>query len=164
MIYDTPEKVSDLYLECKTTYFSDYRLKIPGFFVFNSPYAAGRIWVGKDQPDRRNKKKKVMGEVQIGFSRRFDLTNEQAMNVMAHEIVHYLLAVQGAKDWAEHGETFLTAANQFNEKCGLNIVPIINIDAIEDPTAPPTFGELCKSLWEIVAIFGGVIRFLLTGR
>ena len=127
MIYDTPGKVSELYLKCKTTYFSDYRLKIPSFGVSNSSGFIARV-------SANYKKGKIVGgKPTFFFSDQYDLTDKAAIDIMCHEIIHYLFAKLGYDDWNKHGERFINFANEMNKKYNLNISVIYDVAPIPCP-------------------------------
>ena len=108
MRYDTEEKISELYYTCRHSYFKEYALKTPRFHSGSSLHDIG--WI-----------RKIGDDVCIGMSKMYYLDENIAIDVMSHEIVHYILMKQGEKNWKEHNEKFLTLAGQINEKFGLKI-------------------------------------------
>lgn len=57
----------------------------------------------------------------IKLSTYYDMTEEQAKNVLLHEIIHYSIAYTGVKDTAPHGIVWRGMADSLNRKHGWHI-------------------------------------------
>ena len=109
MRYDNETKIKDLYIHCIHTYFTEYTLSTPAFqptSKFNK-----LAWIDCT----------AASQPVIYMSSIFDLEDKMALNIMAHEIIHYILFSKGDKKWNKHDEAFLKIANQLNQRYGLNV-------------------------------------------
>ena len=57
----------------------------------------------------------------------YDFTQEQFVNIMVHEMIHYYLAYFGKDKRCRHGKEFKEMAERLNIVYGLNITPYLNM-------------------------------------
>ena len=64
----------------------------------------------------------------------FDFPEDIFKNIMAHEMIHFYLLLNGKDNKASHGSDFKAMAQALNQKYGLNITT--TYDASEIPNSP----------------------------
>ena len=109
MRFDNENKIKDLYTDCVKKYFTQYTLKTPKFQATQKFDKLALIECLS------------VDDVTIQMSSLFDLEDKMAVNIMSHEIVHYILFSQGYKKWNKHDDKFMEIAGQLNATYGLNV-------------------------------------------
>lgn len=104
-----------IFRECNKNFFNG-KLPTPKFGLFNKKNTfATFTW-------NWNKKGKCPIKRQtISFSDCYDFNENDFIDIMAHEMIHYYIALNGIKDNKDHGKEFTKIMNELNEKYGLNI-------------------------------------------
>ena len=117
----------EMFWECNRLYF-DHQLPTPRYGILHSFSILGRFewlrgWQGKP-PTRMT----------ILMSDYFDFPEDIFKNIMAHEMIHFYLLLNGKDNKASHGSDFKAMAQALNQKYGLNITT--TYDASEIPNSP----------------------------
>ncbi len=60
-------------------------------------------------------------DFKISLTTYYDMTDQQAKNVLLHEMIHYAIAYTGLKDTSSHGVIFRGMADNLNRKYGWDI-------------------------------------------
>lgn len=113
----------EIYRHCKHAYFNN-DLPTPKFRVIHSFKILARFQSEKtSKKDKASKglRGKLIKNPVISFTDYFDFDKQTFINIMAHEMIHYYIALHGIKDNNTHGREFMRMADELNEKYGLNI-------------------------------------------
>ena len=90
---------------------------------------------------------KTMYDPVILMTDYFDFTEDQFVNVMCHEMIHYYLAYCGIDTKCSHGKQFMEKANHLNEKYGLNIQVKTDISTLKPRKGAPLLGYWLHHLY-----------------
>lgn len=77
--------------------------------------------MGRMQCDARRTPQGVTRTFTLACSVMFDFTEEQAQNVVIHEMIHYYIIYNGLRDSSPHGLIFRTIMERINKSTGRNI-------------------------------------------
>lgn len=130
MIVTDKDQLRKLFIECREKYFKGKGiLPIPPFEIIHTwKDTASFVWVP-------TKGKRPIRKRCIWFSDFYDFTEQQLVETMVHEMIHYYLIynhLQKSEDG--HGEEFQALAKEMKEKYGLNISSTATWDEMK--TAP----------------------------
>jgi predicted SprT family Zn-dependent metalloprotease len=56
------------------------------------------------------------GEISIKITKFFELSKQQRLSILAHEMIHALMVQNGIKDNNDHGRTFMKIVDELNKK------------------------------------------------
>jgi len=81
----------------------DNQVKEVPISYFNSKTKAGLMEVKK-------------GNISIKITKFFELSKQQRLSILSHEMIHVLMVQNGIKDNNDHGRTFMKIVNELNKK------------------------------------------------
>lgn len=111
-----PFDIEELFRRCNETYFGG-RLPQPSLAVTRARTRLGSFsckW-------QRSLRGRRMAMPKICISSYYALTSEQQTDVMAHEMIHYYIALNRLKDTSAHGKLFRGMMEELNRRHGLHI-------------------------------------------
>lgn len=133
--------MSKVFKECNKLYFNS-SLPMPEFGTINKLNTLAKFVYNK------NKKGKYPIKWQsIKFSDCYDYTEEDFIDIMVHEMIHYYIALNGIKDNKDHGKNFMKIANELNEKYNLNIAQTKDASSFKRTEKAPKYKGLFKILF-----------------
>lgn len=70
---------------------------------------------------------KTLYDPTISMTDYYDFTEEQFVDIMVHEMIHYYLAYFGIDRGCHHGKNFKEMAARLNESYGLHVTKILDL-------------------------------------
>ena len=137
--FNTMPKV---FSECNRKFFN-HELPNPKFGLMNKLHVLARFKFLKD----KNNNKKPLKVKEIIFSDCYDFNEEDFINLMVHEMIHYYIAWNRIKDNSEHGKVFMSIANDLNDKYGLNVTKRIDASSFVKTDNAPKYNGLLSILF-----------------
>ena len=120
--------------ECNRIYFEG-KLPIPMFDLLHSFRTCGYfhcdyeyVWFSKK-----------LFNFCISMTDYYDFTQNQFVDIMVHEMIHYYLAYYGIDKSCSHGREFKKMAKQLNQTYGLNITKTLDILQYKRREGTPRF-------------------------
>lgn len=113
----TTDILEEKFDECNKQYFnSELPYPFLGVFSKKRPFAKFTYLIKK-----KNGKKELLYK-KISISDYYDFTEEQLIDILVHEMIHYYIAYNGIKDNKEHGKEFTLMMDRLNNEFGLGIM------------------------------------------
>ena len=128
--------------ECNMKYFEG-KLVFPQFDLLHSYRTCGYFqyttggWLDKTVYDPT-----------IFITDYYDFTEQQFVDIMVHEMIHYYLAYTGQDSRCRHGKKFKEMAERLNRMCGLNITSEVDISQYQRRKGTPSL-----SYWFVKKIY-----------
>lgn len=119
------QNMPDVFQRCNIDYFEG-KLIFPRFRLLHSFRTCGKFeyikggWLDK-----------TINDPVIKITNYYDFTQEQFVDVMVHEMIHYYLAWYGIDRRCTHGKEFKKMAREFNLKHHLNITIKIDVSMLQ---------------------------------
>lgn len=132
-----------VFYDCNEKYFNG-ELPTPKFGLINNTKLIARFEYRKS--NKKDKDKNPLEHKIILFSDCFDYDENDFIEIMVHEMIHYYIAWNGIKDNGSHGNVFLKMANEMKNKYGLNITKTKDASSFKKTKNAP------KSFWK--SLFG----------
>jgi len=95
----------------------------------------------------KNDKKPIRDQI-IKMSSYYDYPENDFIDTMVHEMIHYYIAWNRIKDNKSHGKEFMKIANELNEKYGLNITIKKDVSSYRLLENTPNFIKNKKSFFK----------------
>lgn len=118
--------------QCNYMYF-DNELPVPEFGILHSFRTCGFF-----QYIKGGWFDKTLYDPILSMTDYYDFTEEQFVDIMCHEMVHYYLAYIGEDRDCSHGKKFKKMADQLNRTFGLHITPHLDLSKYKRRKGTPS--------------------------
>lgn len=118
--------------QCNYMYF-DNELPVPEFGILHSFRTCGFF-----QYIKGGWFDKTLYDPILSMTDYYDFTEEQFVDIMCHEMVHYYLAYIGEDRDCGHGKKFKRMAEQLNRTYGLHITPHLDLSKYKRRKGTPS--------------------------
>jgi hypothetical protein len=107
----------------------------PRISLFHNKNILGRFTCDFDENDD-------MSNPSIEISDSWEYTQERLSDIIVHEMIHYYLAYEKIDVYLTHGKHFISMANDFNSRFGLNITERIDVNGMNKVKRGGWFSKL----------------------